>query len=149
MKRSDTLEKQVAEYCRWMETRNYAEETIRNGKLYIGRFIEWLKEREITQAQDVNRTMLEKYQQVLYQYRKENQQPLSVAGQHVRLTTIQGFFKWLCRQNYIHANPTAGLELPRIEKRIPRAILSAREAEQILSQTDLLISHWHRLHFRL
>jgi integrase/recombinase XerD len=62
---------------------------------------------------------------------------LSFAGQHVRLTTIQGFFKWLCRKYYITANPAADLELPKVEKRLPRQVLTAHEAEQILNLPDL------------
>jgi integrase/recombinase XerD len=125
------------EYCRWMEARNYASGTLDNARLYIGRFIDWLAERGVTRAQDVTRPMLERYQRVLFHHRKKNGQPLSFAGQHVRLTTIQGFFKWLCRKYYITANPAADLELPKVEKRLPRQVLTAREAEQVLNQPDL------------
>lgn len=123
--------------CRWMETRNYAPGTIHNNRVYVGQFLGWLEERGVTQAQEVTRAMLERYQRVLFQYRKQNGQPLSFAGQHVRLTVIQGFFKWLCRKYYITANPSADLELPKVEKRLPRQVLTAQEAEQILSQPDL------------
>ena len=127
----------LEEHCRWMETRNYAPGTIHNGRLYIGRFIDWLAERGVLNAQDVTRPMLERYQRVLFHHRKQNGTPLSFAGQHVRLTTIQGFFKWLCRKYYITANPAADLELPKVEKRLPRQVLTAHEAEQVLSQPDL------------
>ena len=124
-------------HCQWMETRNYASGTIHNARLYIGRFIDCLAERGVLRAQDVTRPMLERYQRVLFHHRKQDGQPLSFAGQHVRLTTIQGFFKWLCRKYYITANPAADLELPKVEKRLPRQVLTAHEAEQILSQPDL------------
>lgn len=111
--------------------------TIHNGRLYIGRFIDWLAERGVLNAQDAPRPMLERYQRVLFHHREQDGQPLSFAGQHVRLTTIQGFFKWLCRKYYITANPAADLELPKVEKRLPRQVLTAHEAEQVLSQPDL------------
>ena len=63
--------------------------------------------------------------------------PLSISGQHVRLTTIQGFFKWLCRQNRLVANPAADLELPKLAQRLPKAVLTAQEAEQVLSLPPL------------
>jgi hypothetical protein len=69
----------------------------------------------VLNAQDVTRPMLERYQRVLFHHRKQDGTPLSFAGQHVRLTTIQGFFKWLCRKYYITANPAADLELPKVE----------------------------------
>lgn len=127
----------LEEYCQWMAARNYATGTVQNGRLYIGRFIDWLAERGVLRAQDVTRPMLERYQRVLFHHRKPDGQPLSFAGQHVRLTTIQGFFKWLCRKYYLTANPAADLELPKVEKRLPRQVLTAHEAEQILSLPDL------------
>ena len=133
----ETLRPLLSEYCDWMRVRNYSEGTIRNGQLYIGRFIEWLAERSLSDAAEVTKPMLERYQRVLFGYRKKDGQPLSVSGQHVRLTTIQGFFKWLCRHNYLTANPAADLELPKIGQRLPRAVLTAQEAEQILNETDL------------
>jgi site-specific recombinase XerD len=54
-----------------------------------------------------------------------------------RNTTIQGFFKWLCRKYYITANPAADLELPKVEKRLPRQVLTAHEAEQCKSARGL------------
>jgi integrase/recombinase XerD len=96
-----------------------------------------LAESGITNAGDVTHSMLERYQRVLFDHRKKDGQPLSVAGQHVRLTTIQGFFKWLCRKSHISMNPAADLELPKVEKRLPRQVLTANEAEQILNQPDL------------
>ncbi len=127
----------LEEHCRWLETRNYAPGTIHNNRLYVGRCLEWLAERGVVRAQDVTRPMLERYQRALFHHRKQDGMPLSFAGQHVRLTTIQGFFKWLCRHYHITANPAADLELPKVEKRLPRQVLTAREAESILSQPDL------------
>jgi len=127
----------LEEHCRWMETRNYASGTIHNNRLYVGRFIDWLAERGVLRAQDVTRPMLERYQRVLFHHRKPDGLPLCFAGQHVRLTVIQGFFKWLCRKYYITANPAADLELPKVEKRLPRQVLTAHEAEQVLNQPDL------------
>lgn len=131
------LRELLEEHCRWMETRNYATGTLHNARLYIGRLIDWLGERGVTRAQDVTRPMIERYQRALFHHRKKDGQPLSFAGQHVRLTTIQGFFKWLCRKYYLTANPAADLDLPKVEKRLPRQVLTAREAEEILSQPDL------------
>lgn len=131
------MREQLEEYCRWMETRNYAAGTIHNTRLYVGRCLDWLSERSVTRVEDITRPMLERYQRVLFNHRKPNGQPLSFAGQHVRLTTIRGFFKWLCRKYYLDANPAADLELPKVEKRLPRAVLSDQEAEAVLKVPDI------------
>jgi integrase/recombinase XerD len=72
----------------------------------------------------------------LFLYRKADGEPLSVRSQHVRTTPIKAFFKWLSRQNHILYNPASELELPRMEKRLPRHVLTAREAEKVLSLPD-------------
>ena len=40
----------LEEHCRWMETRNYAQGTLQNNRLYVGRFIDWLAERGVLRA---------------------------------------------------------------------------------------------------
>jgi integrase/recombinase XerD len=50
---------------------------------------------------------------------------------------VRAYFKWLCRQNHLLANPAADLELPRAEKRLPRHVLTAAEAERVLGMPDI------------
>jgi integrase/recombinase XerD len=50
---------------------------------------------------------------------------------------IRTWFKWLARQDLILTNPASDLELPRLEKRLPKSILNEREAETILSVPDV------------
>jgi integrase/recombinase XerD len=50
---------------------------------------------------------------------------------------VRAFFKWLCRQNQLLANPAADLDLPRAEKRLPRHVLTASETERVLALPDV------------
>ena len=50
---------------------------------------------------------------------------------------MRQFFKWLCRQNLLLSNPASDLLLPRLEKRLPKHVLTAREAESVLNQPDV------------
>ncbi|NHB90583.1 recombinase XerD, partial [Photorhabdus tasmaniensis] len=63
--------------------------------------------------------------------------PLSTRTQRTQLEPLKVWFKWLTKQNLILANPAADLELPRLEKHLPRYILTIDETEQILAQPDL------------
>lgn len=36
---------------------------------------------------------------------------------------MRAFFKWLCKQNYLLSNPASEIELPRLEKRLPKHVL--------------------------
>jgi integrase/recombinase XerD len=46
-------------------------------------------------------------------------------------------FKWLARENHILYNPASELELPRMERRLPRYILNVGEVEKVLAGADL------------
>jgi integrase/recombinase XerD len=62
---------------------------------------------------------------------------LSSQTQRKRVLPIRSMFKWLTRQNRILYNPAADLDLPRTEFRLPKCVLSAQEAEQVLNVPDI------------
>ncbi|MFU9139244.1 site-specific tyrosine recombinase XerC, partial [Erwinia tasmaniensis] len=101
------------------------------------RFILWAAERGIHYAADVTRPALERYQRHLYHYRKTNGEPLSSRTQRTTLQPLQVWFSWMAKQGVILANPAADLELPRLEKRLPRTILSVEQVEEIVNLCDL------------
>ncbi|MDI9106443.1 recombinase XerD [Serratia marcescens] len=101
------------------------------------RFILWASEHGLNYASDITRPTLERYQRHLYQYRKKNGEPLSSRTQRTALQPVQVWFKWLTQQSLILANPAADLELPRLEKRLPRTLLSVEQVEDVLNYCDL------------
>jgi len=50
---------------------------------------------------------------------------------------VKLWFRWLVKQNRILSNPAADIDMPRVEKRLPKHILSADEAERILNVPDV------------
>ena len=127
----------LADYLEWMEITNYSKRTIKNHRINLGYVIDWLKDRDITAPGDVTLPILERYQRYLYYYRKENGEPLSFRSQNIRLSPIRSFFKWLTKNHYILYNPASELELPRMEKRLPRHVLNIGEVDHIMNQTDI------------
>jgi integrase/recombinase XerD len=83
------------------------------------------------------RPVLERYQRSLYHHRKPNGEPMSFHGQRIRLMPLRAWFKWLARQNYLLYNPASELELPRLEHRLPKHILTTQEVEKILALPNL------------
>jgi integrase/recombinase XerD len=77
------------------------------------------------------------YQRALFHRRKDDGAPLAFSTQAQRLNAVRSFFEWLVRNNRILRDPAAALELPQRAKRLPRAVLSASEAERILALPDL------------
>lgn len=49
---------------------------------------------------------------------------------------VRAWFKWLTLENRILYNPASEIELPKLEKRLPKAILSQSEAESVMNQPD-------------
>ena len=123
-------------YLEWMRVQNYSERTAENRETYLTLFIEWCHERGVTRPNEVTKPVLDRYRKWLYYYRKPNGQPLSFRSQYTRLIPIRAYFKWLARNNFILYNPASELELPRLEQRLPRAVLTAAEAETILNLPD-------------
>ena len=91
------------------------------------RFVAWRRERNWSE------TTLK----VQTHHSKRNGDPLTTRTQRTAVQPIQVWFRWMAQQNLILANPAADLELPRLEKRLPRYILSVDEVEQVLALPDL------------
>ena len=120
-----------------LQVKNYSEYTVKNRRVFLGFFLAWCHDRGITEPTDVTRPILDHYQQYLFHYRKKNGEPLSFRSQHTRLAPLRVWFRWMARQHYILYNPASEMELPRLEHRLPKHILTAGEVEQVLQQPDI------------
>jgi integrase/recombinase XerD len=127
----------MEEHLEALLVKNYSEHTVKSRRVFIGRFIDWSKERGVTEPVEVTRPILERYQQYLFHYRQKNGRPLTFRSQHAHIVPLRVWFKWLARQRYILHNPASELELPRMEYRLPKTILTVSEIEQVLSQPDI------------
>jgi integrase/recombinase XerD len=123
-------------YLEWLQTHNYSACTVQNRESYLGAFVLWCVERGLATPRDITKPILERYQRSLYHHRKANGAPLTFRAQHARLIPVRAYFKWLARQNYLLYNPASELELPRLEHRLPKHVLTKSEVEQILAQPD-------------
>jgi integrase/recombinase XerD len=124
-------------FLEWMGIQNYSKDTIEHQRERLETFVHWALERGLHQPIQITKAILERYQRHLFYYRKKDGQPLSNHAVHVRLGALRSFFKWAARKNHILYNPASEIELPRVEKRLPKHILSAPEVEAIMAQCDL------------
>jgi integrase/recombinase XerD len=127
----------LKEHLEWLLVKNYSEDTAEHARWSIGDFVRWAEQRGIEHPMEVTRPILESYQRYLYYYRQKNGQPLTFRTQHSRLTPVCRWFRWLVRNNHILYNPASDLDLPRMEKRIPRTIFSVEETERIMLVPDI------------
>ena len=127
----------MREHIEALKVKGHSDRTVGACEWTVSDFIVWCQERDILRPQDVTRPILQRYQRVLFYARKEDGSPLTLATQHHRLVYIKQFFLWLTKQNYLLSNPASGIELPKVEKRLPKHVLTGTEVEKILAQADL------------
>lgn len=123
-------------WCEWALAAGFSEHTMASRRFAVQRFIVWCDERGITKPVEITRPMLERYQRMLHQYRKNNGAPLSVTAQLGLLTALVAWFRWMVRQNHLLHNPAADLELPKKPKALPKTILTVQQVETVLNQAD-------------
>jgi len=125
-------------FFEWMRVRGYSEATIESREVYLGFFAAWCAERAITRPKEVTKPILERYQRYLYHYRNQKTgRAMTFRSQHTRLLPLRAFFRWLAKSNYLLSNPASELELPKLEHRLPKHVLSASEADQVMNGADL------------
>ncbi len=120
-----------------MLVKNFSEHTVNMRRLHLNRFIIWAADRSVTQANEVTRPMVERYQKHLFYYRNDRDRPLGFRAQHSHLVSLRSWMKWLARRHHILYNPAAELELPRIGSHLPKNVLNPDEAETVLNQCDV------------
>ena len=124
-------------YFESLASRNYSEGTLEGRRDALKMFLAWAAERDLSQASQLTRPILESYQRWLWRYTKANGQRLGWSTQRNRLGILKDFFRWITRQNVILHNPASELELPRMEKRLPQEALSLAEAEKLMAIPDV------------
>lgn len=124
-------------YLESLATRNYSATTVEHRRYTLRLFFTWAAERDITNAAQITRPILENFQRWLWRYQKPNGQRLGWSTQREHLGTLKDFCRWLTRQNVILHNPASELELPRPEKRLPQEVLTLTEVEKLLSIPDV------------
>ena len=128
----------ASRYLDQLRSRHYSETTLEAKGRYLRYFATWCEERGIRRPTEVTLPLVERYQRWLFHYRKPRTgEPLSIHSQRSYLAALRPFFKWLVQQRYLLANPASELVVPRKIKHLPRDILTASEAETVLSQPDL------------
>jgi integrase/recombinase XerD len=130
----------VEEFLTDLGARGYSPATIVARRQCLAALSAWLADRGVTRPVEVTRPMLVRYQRYLFHYRKADGEPLSFRSQNARLLPVRAFFKWAVRNDHVGSNPASDLELPKVEKRLPKAALTVEEAEAVLAQPDLSTS---------
>ena len=126
----------LREHLTWLQVHNFSDCSVGVRATYVRAFALWCLDRDLMQPATVNKAMIEAFQRHLYRYRKPDGQPPAWSSQHLHLKEVRQFFSWLAKQNYIAFSPASEIELPKLPKSLPKAVLSSDEVERILQQPD-------------
>jgi integrase/recombinase XerD len=128
----------VAEHLTWLRVHGYATTTVHQREYHLAALVGFLAEVGINTPGEVSFAALESYQRHLYRQRNTRTGgPLSFRTQAQRLIPVKSLFAWLTKHGRIPFDPAAGLVLPKAERRLPEATLSADEAEDVLAGPDV------------
>jgi integrase/recombinase XerD len=103
---------------------------------HVRAFLDWLSGKGLDLL-EVRAKDLHAYQSHLYALRRKNGRPYAAAYQATRLVVLKHLFRFLHRRGYLLHDPGADIELPRLEKRLPRTILTSAEVRRILEAPDV------------
>ena len=133
----DSLYNHMLRYLTHMGVMGQSPHSVNSSKAALRRFIRWCQERSVTRPAQVDRPLVERFQQSLFHHRKRNGEPLTARSQQFLLIPLRSWFSWMVRQGHLPYSPAAELELPKVVRRLPKAILSAAETEAVLATPDV------------
>ena len=109
----------------------HGERTVIEYVAHVRAFLAWAEAKGLTLA-GMKREDLVAYQSELFALRRGDGKPYSAGFQANRFSALKSFFGFLTRRQLVLHDPMAGLERPRLETRLPRTILTPREARKII-----------------
>lgn len=122
-----------------LNSSGYAAATVTARRAHLTRFTQWGEPRGLLALQDVTPGVLESYRTWHVARRRASGAPLAWSTHAQALTAIRMLLTWATRTKRLTVNPASELALPRIPKRLPRAVLSEPEVERVLAVPDVSV----------
>ncbi len=115
--------------------RNVSRLTIRNYRHYLNRFIDWFKDRGLTDLKQLDQDVLRKYRVYLARYVDDQERVLSKRTQSYHVIALRSWFKWLIKNDIEVLHPEK-IDLPKAEAKHMK-FLHVEQVERLLSQPNL------------
>ena len=152
------MELLLARFVDAMTVWNFSKLTIRSYRDHIGVFLDWLdEETHVTDLGSVTPETLTSYQTWLFTLEKTRSrgprkrtrdkgggEKLAASSQGAKLSALKSFFRFLCHEGKLLADPAVGLILPKRRKLLPQALITAKEAIKLCESIDTRTPIGHR-----
>jgi integrase/recombinase XerD len=109
----------------------FAPKTVASYRAVLRHYVAWLEARGLSLTAVTSADLLA-YQRDVVALRRRDGQPYSADHQMQHVTVLKGLYGFLVRRGVLLANPTGLLVYPRVEQRLPRAILSQADVRAVL-----------------
>jgi integrase/recombinase XerD len=122
-----SLDTALASFVEAMKVRRFSPATLASYQGSLAAFFNYLRGTGIDDVRDVSRQTIADYQLWLAG------KPYTDWTRVARLQAVRRFFEHLEKTDALLVNPCAGMILPKIEKRLPRNVLTPEEARALLN----------------
>ena len=124
------LDEQRAKFLEVLKIHRCSPATIKSRKGSLTLFFRYLTSQDIADVRDVNRQTVKDYQLWLLG------QDYTTTTVACRMQAVRRFFEHLETTDIILVNPCAGIPIPRLGLRLPKAVLTEKEAGALLNMPD-------------
>ena len=131
------LDALLDEYVNALRVKDYSENTVRNRQMHIRFFLRVVRRARPRRAHRDHPARAGTLSAASVPSPQEKRRAAQLPQQHARLVALRIWFRWMTRQNHILHNPASEIELPRLGHRLPKHVLTASEAEQVMMQPKL------------
>jgi tyrosine recombinase XerC len=122
------LERYIQKFITYLEgEKNASQHTITNYKIDLRDFDSSLKEKPLENITHVDVRLF------LARMKEKDLSKRSVAR---KMACIRSFFKYLCREGYVKSSPAAGLQTPKLDKKLP-LFLDTNQVVKLIESPDL------------
>jgi integrase/recombinase XerD len=128
---SADFDQRRAVFLESLRLRGQAPATLAARSQALTTFARWLADQRIGDVREVSRATIAAYAQWLAA------QPCTPHTRHAKLIALRAFFAHLVRTDALLVDPCAGLRLPPLGDRLPRAVLTREEARRVLAVPDV------------
>lgn len=123
----------LSEFIGQLKVKNYSASTVESYQGHLAGFCAYLQSQGLSDIRNVGKAALQGYQLYLFNCRAKEGAALTAGTIGVKLRAVKKFFAWLAETNHILVNPAESLQEPKQAHKLPKAALTAREADRILS----------------
>ena len=128
----------IQQYLDYLELeKNYSPLTLRNYKLYLGRFLRWLENslKDEISIENIDNSHIKSYRLYLSRYVDNHNIPIKRVTQSYYIIALRSFLRWLTKQNFRVMSPDK-IELPKNEAHSLK-FLSSEQIEGLLAQPSI------------